>query len=514
MGSTATNSHGENQGRGFALMALIIGLVTGLAVYGLVEYWIDEVDNPRLSIAVLFFVVTSSILTLLLATARDMIWAPIFGIIIAAFFAFPNYFMTISTAEEANLSSFPTIFWFMIGGPLATYIMTTLIKANLDEGNPPPYSAIFFHGITLPLIIFGAKLFALLALVLLFAWAALLKSMDVAFFHNLFQQPWFILPFLGAIGGLSIAMMRAQQSVLGALRFILLLFSRIAMPIMAVFSLTFLLVLIVNGPGAILDKDLSRDFIFGQTSAVILFISFFAMLVFNGVYQNGEGAPPPAWLRIATIIAIASFPIYAGLASYALWARIGEYGLTPPRIFGAAVSALAFLYSFVCVAGLVTELNWGGKRWMPLVAKLNPIMAGIWVIVLLALATPIANPWAMSAKSQEQVLLSGKVKAADFDFGYLRFELGSHGAKVLDRLAVISAHPEAAAIREGVERARTASNRWEYRNSGVVDEPQTETTAPVTPVAEPMKLQLNPDDNPNKEEEDTAIETDTESDPQ
>jgi len=514
MGSTATNNHGENQGRGFALTALIIGLVTGLAIYGLVEYWVDEVDSPRLSLTVVFFVATAPALTLLMATGGGLMRSAVFAVAIAAILAVPNYFMSVTTGNDHNLNEFPPIFWFSLGAPLAAFIMTTLAKAALDEGTPPPYSAIFFHGITLPLIGGGAKLFAILALILLFAWAALLKSMDVAFFHNLFQEPWFILPFLGAIGGLSIAMMRAQQSVLGALRFILLLFSRIAMPIMAVFSLTFLLVLIVNGPGAILDKDLSRDFIFGQTSAVILFISFFAMLVFNGVYQNGEGAPPPAWLRIATIIAIASFPIYAGLASYALWTRIGEYGLTPPRIFGAAVSALAFLYSFVCVAGLVTELNWGGKRWMPLVAKLNPIMAGIWVIVLLALATPIANPWAMSAKSQEQVLLSGKVKAADFDFGYLRFELGSHGAKVLDRLAVISAHPEAAAIREGVERARTASNRWEYRNSGVVDEPQTETTAPVTPVAEPMKLQLNPDDNPNKEEEDTAIETDTESDPQ
>ena len=456
MGSTAANTAGEKQGRGFALTALIIGLITGLAIYGLVEYWVDEVDSPRLSLTVMFFVATAPALTLLMATGGGLMRAAVFAVAIAAILAVPNYFMTVTTGNDHNLNEFPPIFWFFLGMPLAAYIMTTLAKAALDEGTPPPYSAIFFHGITLPLIGGGAKIFAILALVLLFAWAALLKSMDVAFFHNLFQEPWFILPFLGAIGGLSIAMMRAQQSVLGALRFILLLFSRIAMPIMAIFSLTFLLVLVVNGPGAILDKDLSRDFIFGQTSAVILFISFFAMLVFNGVYQNGEGAPPPAWLRIATIIAIASFPIYAGLASYALWARIGEYGLTPPRIYGVAISALAFLYSIVCVAGLITELNWTGKRWMPLVAKLNPLMAALWVIVLIGLATPIANPWAMSAKSQEEVLLSGKVKAADFDFGYLRFELGDYGARVLDRLAAIDNHPEAAAIREGVEKARAA----------------------------------------------------------
>ena len=515
MGSTGTNNFGEKQGKGFALTALILGLLTGIAVYGITEFWLDEIENTRLPLAVLFFITTAAAATLLLASASQMIRAAIFGIIIAAILTIPNYFMTVTVDDQQNLHFFPPNFWFLLGMPLSAYLMTTLAKASLDEGIPPPYRAIFIHGITLPLISSGAKIFALLALLLLFAWAALLKSMDVLFFHNLFQEPWFILPFIGAVGGLSIALMRAQQSVLGALRFILLLFSRIIMPIMAIFSLTFIFVLIANGPGEILAKGFTDDFFLGQASAIILFISFFAMLVFNGVYQNGEGGPPPAWLRIATIITIASFPLYAGLAAYGLWVRIGEYGLTPPRIFGFAISTLAFIYSFVCISGLITELNWRGKRWMPLVAKLNPLMAITWIAVLFSLATPIANTWAMSAKSQEKLLLSGNISVDDFDFGYLKFELGDYGDQALNRLAENTTHPDALAIRAGVERARAATSSWEYRKA--TEKSTEENDSAVTlpsgeeePAPESMQLDLNPADNPDRADEDAA----TDSDPQ
>ena len=492
----------DKQGGSFALAGLLIGLLTGLALYAIAEFWIDNERAPRLSVTTFLFVGTLSASTLLLANAGRYAGALLGSIVIAALLAIPNYFMTITADPELDirLQEFPSFFWFFLGGPVAWYLMVTLAKAMLDEKRtPPPYPAVFFHGLTLPLIAVGAKIFAVLSLVLLFAWAALLKSMNVLFFNELFQEPWFIMPFLGAIAGLSIAMMRAQQSVLGALRFILLLFSRIAMPIMALFSLTLLIVFAANGVQPIFDRP--------YPSAWILALSFAGMLVFNGVYQNGEGAPPPAWLRLSTIIALISFPIYAGIAAYAFWLRIDAYGLTPPRVIGLAMTGLALLYSVVCIAGVVTELNWRGKKWMPLVAPLNTLMAFIWVAVLVSLATPIANPWAISAKSQTTLLLQQKISAEDFNFGYLRFRLGAYGEKALTKLETASDHPEAALIREGVLRARNASNIWEYENGidgasieAIPDGERATTREPIAPETDgPMGLELNPDDNPNKD---------------
>ncbi|MHA7873506.1 MAG: DUF4153 domain-containing protein, partial [Hyphococcus sp.] len=231
---------------------------------------------------------------------------------------------------------------------------------------------------------------------------------------------------------------------------------RIAMPITALFTVTFLLVLVAKGTGPIFDKP--------YPSAIMISLALAGMLIFNGVYQNGEGHPPPLWLRIPTLIALIGFPIYAGLAFYAFWLRIEDYGLTPARIAGLAINGLVAAYSLVCIAGLVTELNWRAKRWMPLVGHLNTLMAALWIVVLTALATPFLNPWAISAHSQYARIAEGKVAAADFDYGYLRFELGPHGEKALDRLLALDGHPEAARIRDGVAAARAATSYWHYRN--------------------------------------------------
>jgi hypothetical protein len=492
-------------GRGLGLLSLVVGLATGGAVYWITDRWIDASTPTPLAVTTLQTIVAFAASWLLLSERRDFLRPIVPAAAIAAILSAPTWFMaSVDQANHHDINTFPFVFWFFLSAPLAAYLMLSLMKAALETGARPQYPSVYFHGLTMPLVAGGAGLFAGLALVLLFAWAALLKQMDVSFFSELFDEPWFILPFLGAIGGVSIAMIRGQQAVLGALRFMLLLFSRIAMPIMALFSITFIFVLALKGPGAILDSTL----FFGRPGGVILFLAFAGMLIFNGVYQNGEGAPPPLWLRLSTIVAITLFPVYTGLASYALWTRVGEYGLTPPRIAGIAMNFLAFAYSLVLIAGLLTELTRRRGRWMPAVAPLNTVMAVVWVVVLLGLSSPLFNVWAESAKSQEQLLLSAKVDASKFDFGYLKFGLGEYGDAALDRISAASDHPQAVEIREGVARARNAQSYWEYSNPDLTEE-TPETPAPnsgpndpdaaaadATGQAGPMDLQFNPSDAP------------------
>ena len=471
----------ETSGKGLALPGLVIGLLTGLAVYAIVEYWIDGRDDNPLALSVLFFMVTASAAYLLLAESGRFLRPLIGALTIAAILFGPDYFIfSVVGGDETHLTPFPAVFWMATRG-LAAYLLVTLVKAAHESGAPPAYSPVFFHGVTIPLIAGGAKLFAALALILLFAWARLLKELDVTFFNKLFQEPWFILPFLGGIGGLSIALMRGLQSLLGALRFVLLLLARILMIITALFTLTLLIVFAVNGVGLVFDRP--------YPSAWMMGLALLGMLIFNGVYQNGEGGPPPLWLRLPTLITLIGFPVYAGLAFYAFYLRIDAYGLTPPRIAGIAINGLIAAYSIVCLAGLLTEVNWRGKKWMPLVGPLNTAMAGLWIAVLILLASPFINPWAMSAKSQYALLAKERIAADDFDFGYLRFSLGKDGERMLDKLLTLQSHPQAMEIRNGVERARSADSYWTYKN-------------PINP-AGPEILPFNPEgaetgpDDPN-----------------
>lgn len=493
----------EESGRGLHLLSLVVGLVSGGALYLIAEHWIDASEaTPAMAIAVFHFVAALAAGWLLLAERRRFLAPMVPAALVALAFAGVSYWMgSQQQAAAFGLSAFPAVFWWGISAPLASYLALALAKAALETGAPPRYASLFFHGLTLPLIGAGALLFAGLALILLFAWASLLKSLDVDLFERVFSEPWFVMPFLGAIGGLSIAMIRGQRGVLGALRYMLLLFSRIAMPIMALFSVTFLVVLAVKGASA--------AFVAPYPGAVMLALSFAGMLIFNGVYQNGEGGPPPLWLRLSTLIAIAAMPVYSGLAAYAFALRVGEYGLTPPRIVGLAMNALAFAYSLVCIAGLASEARWKAARWMAPVAPLNTAMAALWVATLMLLASPIVNLWAISARSQELRVASGAVAPDDFDFGYLKFELGPWGVRALQRLAAFDG-ANAAAVRAGAARALAAPTRWEYDNpaeaaaaaeSDGAAEPQAPMAQePPAAAGGPLDLPFNPEEAPESDD--------------
>jgi len=447
----------EESGRGLHLLSLAVGLLAGGALYLVADRWISKsAATPALAIAVFHFIAASAAGWLLLAERRRFLAPIVPALLIALACAGLTYWIGSQQAGAAHgLSAFPALFWSAIGAPLSTFLAIALAKAALETGAPPRYDSLFFHGLTLPLIGAGAGWFAGLALILLYAWATLLKSLDVGLFERVFSQPWFFMPFLGAIGGLSIAMIRGQRGVLGALRYVLLLFSRIAMPIMALFSLTFLAVLATKGASAVFATP--------YPGGVMLALSFAGMLVFNGVYQNGQGGPPPLWLRLSTLAAIAAMPVYSGLAAYAFALRVGEYGLTPPRIAGLAVNALAFAYAIVCLAALASEARWKAPRWMAPVAPLNTLMAAAWVATLALLASPVVNMWAISARSQEARVATGAIAPEKFDFGYLKFELGPWGERALQRLAAFDG-ANATAIRAGASRALAAPTRWEYDN--------------------------------------------------
>jgi hypothetical protein len=112
------------------------------------------------------------------------------------------------------------------------------------------------------------------------------------------------------------------------------------------------------------------------------------------------------------------------LAAYALWLRIGQYGLTPDRVFAAAYLVVAAGFT---VGYAVAALRPGA--WMKTLEPTNLIMAAVSVLLLIALFTPIADPARLSVGSQVKRLETGKVAPDKFDFQFLRFEGGRYGRR-------------------------------------------------------------------------------------
>lgn len=459
--------------KGFALFGLVVGVMTGLLAFAVTELWIDPVYRPVGGQTFLVFIAVTSAALLLIASPDKWLRGAPYALGVGALIAGPTAFMLSAQIDAKNLSTFPPMFWFLVGAPVTGVLLIALSRAALAPSGKR-YTELFSSGVTLPLVASGSMLFALLGAVMLFAFAGLARSANVNFVHQTVQQPWFMLPFLGAIGGLSIGLVKSLEPVLGAVRYAVLWAARFAMPLAAVFSIVFLTVLVLKGPQAFFAP--------GIAAPALLGLSLIGMLIFNAVYQNGEGAPPPGWLRLSSLVALIAFPMTAGVAAWLFAARIGELGMTPARLFGFIFAGLASLYGAVGLAGAASELRWKTDRWMPIVARMNAGMAMLWAIALLLTASPLINTWSLSARSQENFVLSGRANVDTFDYGYLRFALGDAGVAALNRLAQTTAHPKADAIRDGSQRALGAATYSLYKNPPPAPQPAREAQ-PTEPAA-------------------------------
>jgi hypothetical protein len=156
--------------------------------------------------------------------------------------------------------------------------------------------------------------------------------------------------------------------------------------------------------------------------------------------------------------------LYAIITFYALGLRIAQYGLTPERFFAVLITTVGALYA---VGYALAVLRRRGE-WMGTMRRWNLAMA--WIVAALALLvhTPLLDPLRWSARNQFDRLATEQAPAAEFDYGFLRYRLGHVGWDRLAALEQLTDHPEAAAIREGIEAARAAESYRELRRRPTV----------------------------------------------
>ncbi|MEO1309758.1 MAG: hypothetical protein AAFV51_02165 [Pseudomonadota bacterium] len=451
------------------------GAIAAYAFYQIVDKSEDAAEP--LFAAAATFAITVAIGWAVLARASRVVAAGVASVVIAAALA-AGMARIYAVAESApDIDTALPLFWLAAGGPLAFFLLLVFSKASIDARTPPPYRALFLHGLSLPLIGGAAKIFAGLICAFLFTWAWLFDSLGVSIFLEIVREPWFLLPFLGGVGALSVGVIRGRTAVIGALRFIVLLFCRIAAPLGAAFAITLAGLLAVQGVDGVFEG--------GGVASTMLAFAIAGMLIVNGVYQNGDGPPPALWLRLSTLVLLILIPLFVGLAAWALWLRVEQYGLTPPRFLGLAMVAQAVIYAAFGLIAAGSELHWRAERWMRPLGVLNTAHAGLWVVILFGLLTPLLDPYAWSARHQAERVRSQSVSIEEFDFGYLYFRLGRAGEREAEALAAINDHPEYWEINRRLEIARDAFNIYAYEEQlNPPEEPEGEADAPEAGAAE------------------------------
>jgi hypothetical protein len=322
------------------------------------------------------------------------------------------------------------------------FIAHALVMAGVQEGRRlASYAAYFETAWKLCIQCLFSLLFVGVLWLTLWLGSGLFMLVKLHFLKELLQQPWFGVPVTCFAFACAMHITDVRPAIVRGIRTLLLVLLSWLLPVTVLILGGFLCMLPFTGLDALWKT--------GHAASLLLAADALLIVLINAAYQNGEVEQTVARaVRLsARVAAMLLLPVTA-IAVYALYLRVGEYGWSADRITAAACLLVASCYAL----GYLLAARQQGA-WLRTLSMTNVGAAWLVLAVLLALFTPIADPARISVNSQLARLERGVVKAADFDYGYLRFEGARYGRAALERMKTASSGPEAAAIRAGATEA-------------------------------------------------------------
>jgi hypothetical protein len=431
-----------------------IGLTQGVAFWALVESWPEAHPARALCVALFTFLAIGTAISHFAWTGRHAGRLAALAVGVAAVYAAVAFWVgwQLPRAGEAFQGDDARATSWVLATFITLYALGPFLQIYQASGRLRfPYERLFLHSWNNFFVGLVGSFFVGALWIVLLLWAQLFKLVGIEFFKEIFSEPLFVYCVTGAAAGFGVALGRESERVIGTLRSITLGVCRALLPLTAFVALIFVATLPFTGLEPLWETD--------RASPILLWWIAITILFLNAVYQDGSGdrpyAPGIRWMVEASLVAMI---VYAGMALYGTGLRIGQYGLTPNRYYGVLFTVILGLYAL----GYAVAVARRAGGWLAGVRRVNLGMALVIVAIGLLIHTPLLDPLAWSARNQFARLAEGRVAAAEFDYAYLRFELGRAGNARLDALDALAVHPESASIRERIQIAREVSNYWEW----------------------------------------------------
>ncbi len=337
--------------------------------------------------------------------------------------------------------------WPYFSALFAVIVAAPLFQTVRDEGAWRfPYGRLHSHAWADAVI--GAASLFFTGITYLLAWliAGLFDLIGIGLLKELLKDEWFGWMLAGFAFGGAFGLLRERDRLVATLqRLVMVVFSVLA-PVLAFALVVFLVSIPFAGLGGLWDSWVSA-------AALLLAASAGSILLANAVIGDGrEDVATNPVLRWSALALVAVVLPLAVLAGFAMGIRIGEYGWTPERIWGAIAVGVAIAYG---LGGWWSI--WRGRREFD--GPLRPVQTKLAIAVCgvaLFLALPILDFGAISARSQLARLESGRVEPAKFDWAAMAFDFGPAGRK---RLAQV-ARSGPAAWRAMAASALKSTDRW------------------------------------------------------
>ncbi|MEH6697171.1 MAG: DUF4153 domain-containing protein [Brevundimonas sp.] len=456
---TTTRAAMASGHHGLIVPRLLIGLLQGLALYGL--YWsIDH--NPRLwpaSVPELFgpMVLVAAYLPVVLLGGLGrlrlktlIVWTAVAAATLALLGWHDMARQVLVDQREPFLS--PPLFPFLAA---ALFIAHHLIVPADQERRriaayPRYFDVAWKAGVQLALSVgFAGALW-----LLLFLGAGLFGLIGIRAFGELLAEPWFNLPVTSLTFALAVHLTDVRDGLIRGVRAVILMLLSWLLPVIAALTAAFLIALPFTGLSGLWDQ--------GSATALMLSAAAVLIVLINAAYQDGtDETRPPLVLRWAVIVGgLLLIPLVA-VASTGLALRIGQHGLTPDRIVAAACILAGLAYALGYAWAAITSLR--GRDWMQPLERTNIGTGALIVALIVLLFSPVLDPARLSVMDQMARLERGAVSPDQFDYRFLRFESGKVGRAALERLT----KSDDAEVARRATVATELENRWEDRTEGV-----------------------------------------------
>jgi hypothetical protein len=369
--------------------------------------------------------------------------------------------------------------WQFAAAVIAAILAVPLFEAARDTGAARfPLQAVHAHLWTDAIIGAVAMVFVGAVLLLTLLLAALFDLIGIRLLRDAMNEGWFMWPLACGAFGAAVGILRDRDPVIGVSQRVARAILSVLAPALALGLVFFVLALPFTGLEPLWEKTRS-------TTPILLFCVLGAVILLNAVIGNApeEEAKARVLRWSATALAAVALPL-AIVAAVSTGLRIGQYGLTPDRLWAAVFILVAIAFASAYLYALIRAR----ASWPAQVRRLNVALALGTCGLALFLALPILSFGALSTRDQLSRLESGKVTPEQFDWRAMRFDFGPTGRAAVQRL-VTSNNPRNRELAAAVLKAK---HPYDFENPSEAAS-LIKAGYPSTIIVRPLQVPLPPE---------------------
>ena len=311
-----------------------------------------------------------------------------------------------------------------------------------------PYAAVHDHAWTNVVLWALAWAFCGIVLLLCYLLSELFQLIGIDLLRDAMREEWFMAILIGGSLGCGVGLMRDRERILATLQRVGMTVLSVLAPVLGAGLLLFVLALPFTGLEPLWDATRA-------TTPILLSTVVAAILLINAVIGDSpeDEAKLPALRWGAMALGVTILPL-AVIAAVSTGLRIGQYGLTPDRLWAVVFTAIATAYGIAYVVSLLR----GRAGWAVPLRRANLMLAFGLCGVAFLLSTPLLSFGALSTRDQIARLQDGRTPPERFDWAALWFDFGPAGKRAVRELAQSSANAE---IRKRAKEIQQAKYRWD-----------------------------------------------------